>query len=64
MKLFKYSLVLLLILQLTACFYSLKKNSQSNWELGPFYKPKENPIIQADSTKKFFDSIKNDTVKW
>lgn len=29
-----------------------------------FYKPKENPILKADSSFTFIDPIKNETVKW
>lgn len=29
-----------------------------------FYKPKENPIVTADSSYTFFDPIKKQTVKW
>ena len=35
-----------------------------DWVLGPFIKPKENPIVGADSTFKFFDPIKKDSVSW
>lgn len=29
-----------------------------------FYKPKENPVIKADSSYMFIDPIKNEKVKW
>lgn len=64
MKLFKYPVFLLMLLQLTACGNALKNNSQINWELWSFNKPNENPIIKADSSRKFFDPVKRDTVKW
>lgn len=34
------------------------------WTLGPFVKTKENPIISADSSFKFFDPIKKEIVSW
>lgn len=34
------------------------------WDLKSFYKPKENPIIQADSSFSFFCPIKREVVKW
>ena len=33
-------------------------------DLSVFYKPAENPILQADSTLVFFDSLKQQQVKW
>ena len=33
-------------------------------ELSSFIKPAENPILKADSTLMFFDSLKNENVKW
>jgi predicted GH43/DUF377 family glycosyl hydrolase len=35
-----------------------------NWILGPFAKTKENPIVKADSSYKFFDPIKKDSIRW
>jgi len=64
MKQYKFSIILLILFQLIACNCLQSKNGLSDWTLGPFFKPNENPIIRADSTKKFFDPIKNDTVKW
>jgi len=64
MKVFKYLIVLIFLFQFTCCGILSGKKKLSSWELGPFFKPKENPIIKADSTKKFFDPIENDTVKW
>ena len=32
--------------------------------LSAFYKPAENPILSADSTLVFYDSLKNETVRW
>ena len=55
MKQLNYSIVFLILIQLTACIDSSKNNSQINWESWSFYKPKENPIIKADASKKFFD---------
>lgn len=64
MKSIKYFVIFSIILQLAACHYSLKNNNQINWEHWSFSKPEENPIITADSTKKFFDPVKRDTVRW
>lgn len=64
MKQLKYSIALFILLQFTACGFSTTRNDTNNSILGTFIKPKENPIIGADSTKKFFDSLKNDTVRW
>jgi len=33
-------------------------------DLSVFYKPAENPILQADSTLVFYDSLKQQQVKW
>lgn len=33
-------------------------------DLSSFYKPAENPILKADSTLVFFDSLKNQQVRW
>ncbi|MEA4982373.1 MAG: hypothetical protein VB066_06610, partial [Paludibacter sp.] len=64
MKSIKYFVIFSIILQLTACHYSLKNNSQINWEHWSFSKPEENPIITADSSKMFFDPIIRDSVRW
>ncbi len=52
---------LLLILLLASCTVS-KKASLS--DLSSFYKPVTYPILKADSTLIFYDSLKNSTVKW
>jgi predicted GH43/DUF377 family glycosyl hydrolase len=64
MKQIKYFLALLALYQFIACVDHSKKSTQSDWTLGPFFKPKDNPIIKADSTKKFFDPIKKETITW
>jgi len=64
MKILKYTIALLILFQLAACEYKSKQKDLSDWRLGPFFKPKENPVIKADSTKKFFDPTKKDTVRW
>jgi predicted GH43/DUF377 family glycosyl hydrolase len=33
-------------------------------QLSSFYKPAQNPILRADSTLVFFDSLKNENVRW
>ncbi len=33
-------------------------------DVSSFYKPPENPILRADSTLIFYDSIKNENVRW
>ena len=33
-------------------------------DLSSFYKPAENPILRADSTLVFYDSLKKENVKW
>lgn len=35
-----------------------------DWDFKTLYKPKENPIIKADSTFTFFCPVKKETVKW
>lgn len=64
MKPVQYLIVLLIFFQVIACGHYNKGQSQLEWKLGPFLKPVENPIIKADSTKKFFDPLKNDSVQW
>ncbi|HEX3006687.1 MAG TPA: glycoside hydrolase family 130 protein [Bacteroidales bacterium] len=41
-----------------------QKKQVASWQLGPFEKPAENPILGADTTKKFFCPVKKDTVRW
>lgn len=36
----------------------------NDWSLVPFTKPKENPILAADSSYEFFCPMKNTSVKW
>lgn len=35
-----------------------------DWILGPFVKSKSNPVVSPDSSFKFFDPIKKDSVQW
>jgi predicted GH43/DUF377 family glycosyl hydrolase len=52
-----YLLFLLLALGCTS-------NPSAEWDYLSFYKPKENPILQADSTFTFFCPVKKEQVKW
>jgi predicted GH43/DUF377 family glycosyl hydrolase len=36
----------------------------TRWDFASFYKPKENPIIQADSSFTFYCPVKGKTVQW
>ena len=54
-----YSIKILFIL--TACSCSAQKN---DIDIKGFYKPKENPIVKADSSYTFMDPIKKIEVKW
>jgi predicted GH43/DUF377 family glycosyl hydrolase len=36
----------------------------TEWDYLSFYKPKENPILQADSSFTFICPVKNESVKW
>jgi predicted GH43/DUF377 family glycosyl hydrolase len=38
--------------------------SKSSWGFSGFVKPKENPILGADSTKTFFCPVKKTQIKW
>lgn len=38
--------------------------AQEKWDFQSFYKPKENPIIKADSSFTFICPVKNEVVKW
>lgn len=50
---------------LTTILFGCSSNSgDESWMLAPFYKPAENPVIGADSTKKFYCPVKKDTVRW
>jgi beta-1,2-mannosidase len=57
----KNLLCLLLIL-----FFSYTVSSQNPKlaDLSSFYKPAENPVLKADSTLVFYDSLKKEIVKW
>jgi len=54
----RFVLVLFIV---TTCLFS---QAQEKWGLGSFEKTKENPIVKADSSLKFFCPVKKDTVKW
>lgn len=43
---------------------SCSENSKVNININGFYKPKENPILKADSSFTFTDPITNQLVKW
>ena len=49
-------------------FFSILAQSlqaqNKDWSLVPFTKPKENPILSADSSYEFFCPMKNTSVKW
>lgn len=49
---------------LLSCGEPQKAPAALDINVNGFYKPKENPIIQADSTLRFFDPIKKDTIRW
>lgn len=41
-----------------------RSTSSDEWDFRSFYKPKENPIIRADSSFTFIDPIKGGLVRW
>ena len=43
---------------------SYSGGSKIQWQAGTFIKPKENPILQADSTLTFFCPVNKRTIKW
>jgi len=53
-------LYLLLPLLIAGC----TTQPSSEWDYLSFYKPKENPILQADSSFTFICPVKNESVKW
>lgn len=59
---------LIIIVSLFSCKNSPKRNMASdtttNWELGPFAKPKENPVLSADSSYIFNDPMTKRPVRW
>lgn len=55
----KYIVYLLLLITLGCNIHQ-----PSDWDFQPFYKPGENPILQADSTFTFVCPVKNETVQW
>ena len=57
MKKASYFLILLI-------FIGCQSVPSEEWNFRSFYKPKENPIIQADSSFSFVDPVKNEVVKW
>ena len=58
MKFFVY-LIAIFILPCTSISQNVKLSA-----LSAFYKPAENPILKADSTLAFYDSLKKQYVKW
>ena len=58
MKIFVY-LIAIFILPCTSISQNVKLSA-----LSAFYKPAENPILKADSTLVFYDSLKKQYVKW
>ena len=38
--------------------------AQNNWDLGVFEKPKENPVMNRDSSLIFYCPMKKDSVRW
>ena len=58
MKFFVY-LIAIFILPCTSSSQNVKLSA-----LSAFYKPAENPILKADSTLVFYDSLKKQYVKW
>ena len=45
------------------CINCIAQNAPSI-NVNKFYKPKENPIVKADSSYTFIDPIKKEKVKW
>jgi len=45
-------------------FLNLAAQNAATINVNRFYKPKENPIVKADSSYTFMDPIKKQTVKW
>jgi len=39
-------------------------NAQQQWDLGPFVKTMENPVVRRDTTLEFFCPVKKEMVKW
>lgn len=56
----EYTMSLLLLIVLFGC----NSHPSGEWDFQSFYKPKENPIIKADSTLKFICPVKNEEVRW
>lgn len=57
----KYNYFLLFIIFLSSCTLSKKARLAA---LSSFYKPVNEPILRADSSLEFYDSLKQKTVKW
>lgn len=45
-------------------FFSCSQKKQFNLNVNDFYKPKENPILKADSSFTFIDPISKQLIKW
>ncbi|MES1220114.1 MAG: hypothetical protein ABUT20_31720, partial [Bacteroidota bacterium] len=54
------SIVILLFLLTSPCF----SQDKIAIDVNTFYKPKENPIVKADSSFTFIDPVKKQAVKW
>ena len=61
-RLIQFALATFLIYSVTAVHAQNKQ--QSTWGFSGFVKPKENPILGADSTKTFICPVKKAEVKW
>ena len=56
----KSMLIYLVLLIIQGC----QSNPAFDWDFHSFYKPDENPILQADSTLIFIDPISDEEVQW
>ncbi|MBS1511301.1 MAG: hypothetical protein JST86_10710 [Bacteroidetes bacterium] len=45
-------------------FAQQMQDNTSNWQMGPFVKPAENPLMGADSTYHFHCPMKNESIQW
>jgi predicted GH43/DUF377 family glycosyl hydrolase len=60
----KKAIYLLVLLVTSACGSDLNSGGETETEFLNFQKPKENPILSADSSYTFFCPIKNEVVRW
>src|ERR1700712_3504401 len=60
--------LLIFIVSLFSCKSTPKQNTTlsatTDWQLGPFIKPKENPVLSADSNYIFNDPMTKRPVRW